>query len=196
MFHTIPQAVTERMKYLETIDAQDRIDGTARRWRMRQIPPETGRFLALLAANSPAGSMIEVGTSAGYSSLWLLLACRLLGRTLTTYELFSGKAELARETFRLAGMEDWVNLVVGDARLHLTQYKQIGLCFVDTEKEIYQECYDAVVPALVPGGLVIFDNAISHQDELRDLVDTALEDRRVDSLVVPIGKGLLLSRKV
>jgi predicted O-methyltransferase YrrM len=66
VFHTIRPEIQERMRYLEEIDARDRADGTPRMQRLRQIPPETGKFLALLAANSPAGEWLEIGTSAGY----------------------------------------------------------------------------------------------------------------------------------
>ena len=66
----------ERMQYLEAIDARDRLDGTPQTRRLRQIVPETGRFLTLLAASAHAGQVLEVGTSGGYSGLWLCLACR------------------------------------------------------------------------------------------------------------------------
>ena len=112
MFNSISQPVLERMQYLEQIDRQDRSDGTSRRQRLRQIPPETGRFLALLAANAPEGRYIEIGTSAGYSTLWIALACQMLGRTITTFEILAEKAQLARETFRTAGLQNLVNLVV------------------------------------------------------------------------------------
>ena len=86
MFRDVPQAMLKRMLELEQIDARDRIDGTPRMKRLRQIPPEVGRFIALLAAAAPAGRWIEIGTSAGYSTLWLALACRAAGRKIRTYE--------------------------------------------------------------------------------------------------------------
>ena len=76
MFHTIPAQMRERMQALEARDAQDRADGTPRMQRLRQIPPVTGKFLALLCASAPKGGVLEVGTSGGYSSLWLSLACQ------------------------------------------------------------------------------------------------------------------------
>ncbi len=86
MFHDIPFKVQERMSALEAIDARDRLDGTPKARRMRQIPPETGKLLALLAAGAPPGTVLEVGTSGGYSSLWLTLACRERGDRLVTFE--------------------------------------------------------------------------------------------------------------
>ena len=116
MFQDINAAMMERMEYLEALDYRDRRDGTPRLQRLRQITPDTGRFLALMAAGAPEGDIVEIGTSAGYSTMWLSLACRELGRQVTTYELLPEKAALARETFRQAGVEQFVNLVEGDAR--------------------------------------------------------------------------------
>ncbi len=68
--------IKERMRVLEEIDKMDRINGTGRLKRLRQIPPETGEFLALLASGCPNGSFIEIGTSAGYSTMWISLAAK------------------------------------------------------------------------------------------------------------------------
>jgi caffeoyl-CoA O-methyltransferase len=196
VFHAIRPPVLERMRYLEQLDAQDRADGTPRLQRLRQIPPPTGQFLALLAANAPDGHHIEIGTSAGYSTLWLAMACEAIGCSLTTFEVLPEKAQLARETFRLAQVESLVTLVEGDARGHLGQYDQIAFCFLDAEKEVYGECYEAVIPKLVPGGLLVADNAISHRETLKPMLERALGDNRVDALIVPIGTGVLVCRKV
>lgn len=196
MFHSIPKAILERMEYLEHVDSRDRDEGNPRKDRLRQILPETGKFLALLASGAPDGVCIEIGTSAGYSTLWLALACQTASRKIVTFELSEGKAVLAKETFRVAGVEQLVELVLGDARQHLLRYEHIGFCFLDAEKEIYADCYEAVIPRLVGGGLLVADNAISHREMLQPMLDRALSDERVDSLVVPIGKGLLLSRKL
>ncbi len=196
MFHDIPDRVQDRIRVLERIDIADRADGTPRMERLRQIPPETGRFISILAAAAPAGAMIEVGTSAGYSALWLTLACQAADRTLTTFEVLPEKANLARKTFRAAGVEHLVELVEADALEHLEDVGDIAFCFLDAEKEVYADCYEAVVPKLVRGGLLVADNAINHRETLQPMIDCALDDPRVDSLVVPIGKGELVCRKL
>ena len=195
MLHEIPPRIRDRMEYLERIDERDRMDGTPRAKRLRQVSPDVGRLLALLAAGSGPGSCLEIGTSAGYSTLWLALACREVGRRVTTFELLEDKALLARETFAQAGVEDVVSLVVGDARQHLPSYTEVAFCFLDAEKEQYLDFYDAVVPHLVPGGLLVADNVISHRTLLEPFIQKALGDPRVDALVVPIGRGELLCRK-
>lgn len=196
MFHDIPQTILERMHFLEAIDARDRTDGTPRMQRVRQIPPDTGKFLSILAAGVPTGNMIEIGTSAGYSTLWLALACRANGRFVTTYEILEEKVQLATETFQQTQTNDVITLVSGDAREHLANLNNIAFCFLDAEKEVYADCYEIVVPKLVPGGLLIADNAINHREMLEPMLERALGDGRVDALIVPIGSGVLLCRKI
>ncbi len=195
MFHAIASEILERMHELERRDEADRADGTPRLERLRQIPEETGRFIALWAASAPEGAVIEIGTSAGYSALWLSLACRATGRRLTTFELLANKAAMARQTFSRAGVDDLVTLVEGDFLDHAERIGPVGFCFLDAEKEAYAACYDAVVPLLVPGGLLVADNAINHRETLQEMIDAALGDERVDALVVPIGKGELVCRR-
>jgi len=195
MFHDIPVSVVEVMADLERRDERDREDGTEHLKRLRQIPRETGQFLALLAASAPEGSWIEIGTSAGYSALWLSLACHARSQTLTTFEILADKADAARSTFREAGVEDVIALVQGDFLDHVEHLDWVSFCFLDAEKDVYSRCYDVVVPHLVSGGLFVADNVISHQSELQGFVDQALSDPRVDALVVPIGKGELVCRK-
>jgi len=196
MFHNIAKPILERMNYLEALDARDRVDGTTQAERLRQIPPETGRFISLLAAIAPRGKYLEIGTSAGYSTLWLALACRAVGATITTFEVDREKAQLADETFLLAGVQDVVEMIVGDALEHLTRFIDISFCFLDAEKEIYEDCYEAVLPNMVSGGIFVADNAISHEKVLRPMLDRALADPRVDAMIVPIDRGELVCRKV
>jgi predicted O-methyltransferase YrrM len=195
MFHSIPKPMLERMAYLEAIDARDRQDGTPKAQRLRQIPPETGRFLALLAASAPAGAVLEIGTSGGYSSLWLILACISRGDRLTTFEAAENKVQLARETFAEAQVALHVDLIHGDARSRLAQFEGIAFCFLDAEKDIYPNCYDLVIPRLAPGGFFVADNVISHQADLESFIRRVLADERLDALVAPVGKGLLVGRR-
>ncbi len=195
MFHNIPELVKKRMHFLENIDSRDREDGTPRMQRLRQIPPETGKFLSLLAASAPKGEFIEIGTSAGYSSLWIALACQIHGVKLKTHEILESKIKLAKETIKFTKMEEIIELIEGDVIKFLKNYKNISFCFLDAEKEIYEECYDLVIPKMNRGGLLVADNAINHYETLKPMIDKALKDSRVDSMIVPIGKGELLCRK-
>ena len=196
MLHPIPKDVLARMRELERMDAAERRAGTAALDRLRQVPSATGRFLSLIAASAPEGAFIEIGTSGGYSGLWISLACRALGRSLTTFELSDAKVELATETFRSAGVDDIVAIVHGDAREHLAAQSGVSFCFLDAEKKLYEECYEDVIPNMVSGAFLVADNVISHAGDLSAFMDRAESDERMDSMVVPVGEGVLLARRV
>jgi caffeoyl-CoA O-methyltransferase len=195
MLHDIPTKIRTRMRYLERLDAQHRRESVRHSDRLRQVPPATGRCLAVLAAGAPEGRYLEIGTSGGYSTLWLYLACRETKRRITTFEIADEKIRLARETFQAAGVEDIVDLVEGDARRHLKAYKRVSFCFLDAEKHHYMDYYNLVVPNMVRGGLLVIDNVISHREAAGPMVRKALRDKRLDAVIVPIGSGLLLCRK-
>jgi predicted O-methyltransferase YrrM len=152
-------------------------------------------WVAMPAASAPAGRIIEIGTSAGYSTLWLILAARATRRRVTTFEIDAARVELARATFAAAAVADLIDLVQGDAVAHVANYDDIGFCFLDAEKDVYEACYELVVPRMVSGGILVADNAISHEAVLRPMLARALRDDRVDSVLVPIGQGNLVCRK-
>jgi predicted O-methyltransferase YrrM len=196
MFNDLDATVLEVMGELEARDERDRDDGTPHLERLRQITPETGRFIALWAAAAPAGAMIEIGTSAGYSALWLAQACRLSGRVLTTYEILPEKARLARETFARTRVSDVVHFVEGDFLDHADEIDDVAFCFLDAEKDVYQACYDVLVPKMVPGAILVADNFTSHRDDLQSMLERVLGDSRVDAMVATVGKGELVCRRI
>ena len=195
MFHDVPREMLERMARLEEMDARDRKDGTQRLQRLRQVPREVGKFVAILAASTPPGRWIEIGTSAGYSTLWLALAARESGHRVTTFEVLDAKAELARETFARAGVEDVVEFAHADVHDRLDGIDGVSFCFLDSEKEDYAELYEVVVPKLVSGGLLVADNAVGFEQVTQPMLDGARADARVDAVVVPFLTGQLICRK-
>jgi len=195
MFHDVPEAVQTRMAELKERGLRDRADGTPRMQRLREVPEAVGRFLAMLAASAPDGRWVEIGTSAGYSTLWLALAARETGRRVTTFEILEWKVELARETFAAARVEDVVELVHADVRAGLEGVEGVSFAFLDSEKEDYLELYELVVPKLVPGGLLVADNVSDFHDEVQPMLDRAEADERVDAVVVPFLTGQLLARR-
>lgn len=198
MFHEISSAMQKRMNYLEKSDKlqqENEVDIESFE-KLRQIPPETGKFLSLIAASAPEGTWLEIGTSGGYSGLWLSLACKLQNKKLTTFELNPNKIKIAKETFTLTSTEKYINIIEGNVLDHLNQYKNISFCFLDAEKKLYKDCYEILIPNMVSGGLLLADNAISHQRFLKSMINKSLKDSRVDSVVIPIGKGVLMCRKV
>jgi caffeoyl-CoA O-methyltransferase len=195
MFNEITSAMRERMAFLEALDKNDRDDGTPRMRRLRQIPPETGKFIAMLASNCPPGQFVEIGTSAGYSTMWLSLAAGERNIKIKTFELLQEKIRMARETFKKAGIEGVVELIEGDALLNIRQVEDVAFCFLDCEKEMYEPCWEIMADKIVKGGLLVADNAITHYQTIKPMIEKALNDKRFDSLVVPIGKGELVCRR-
>lgn len=184
------------MEYLEEIDKKDRNDGTQRLQRLRQIPPETGKFIAILAANCPVdGEFIEIGASAGYSTLWLSLTAKELGIKIKTFEVLPEKIKLAKETFKVTGVENYVDLIECDFLTYVNKLKKIAFCFLDAEKEIYLDCFIAIATRLIPNGLLVADNAINHYETIKPMIDIAMGDYRFDCLTVPIGKGEFICRR-
>ena len=195
MFHDLSPAMLARMAELEAIDVADRADGTPHNRRLRQIPPETGRYLAILAAGAPVGRVVEVGTSAGYSALWLSLACRQRGDELTSIDRDPDKLALARQTLELTGATDVVRLASGDALDILSGLDGVAFAFVDANRDVLAGCVELLADRLVPGGLIAVDNVVSHAAEIPGVVERILADPRLDAVVVPIGSGVLTARR-
>lgn len=197
MFRDMPQSVEATQGHLRALEAWRKAQGAERARLLRQIPPETGKLLAILLANCPPGDAVEVGSGAGYSGLWLALACRAASpaRKLTTFELDPAKAELARQSFSAAAVGDVVELREADALAGMAGLPCFSFCFIDAERAIARAAYELALDRLPAGGLVCVDNAISHAAEFQDFLDDAERDARVDALIVPIGSGLLVCRR-
>jgi predicted O-methyltransferase YrrM len=185
------------MERLERRDSQEREAGTSRAQRLRQVSPEVGRFLHTLVLTSRPERIVEVGTSGGYSTLWLGSAARMTGSAVTTLEIDPVKVAFASESVSEAGLGGIVDIIEGDAFAHLSsRTERIDLCFLDAEKEDYAAFYDLIVPLLSPGGSLVADNVLSHQEELASFTDRALADERMSAVVVPIGRGELFAARL
>jgi predicted O-methyltransferase YrrM len=126
---------------------------------MMNVPQEDGRLLRLLVEATNAKHVVEIGTSNGYSGLWMLLALRTTGGKLTTYEINRERAALARQNFDRAGVGDIVTIVEGDAHEEVAKLKQqIDMLFLDADKEGYIDYLNKLMPLVRPGGLVVAHN--------------------------------------
>jgi caffeoyl-CoA O-methyltransferase len=126
---------------------------------MMNVPLEDGRLLRLLAEATGAKHVVEIGTSNGYSGLWLLLALRATGGKLTTYEIDREVAAMARENFNRAGVGDIVTIVLGDAHEEVPKLKeQIDMLFLDADKGGYIDYLKKLLPLVRPGGLIVAHN--------------------------------------
>jgi len=135
---------------------------------MMNVPKEDGRLLRVLTEAINAKHVVEVGTSNGYSGIWFCLALRKTGGKLTTHEIDEGRAKLARENFKRAGVEDLVTLVMGDAHEQVAKIKEpVDLLFLDADKEDYTDYLSKLLPLVRPGGLVVAHNMNRRQADVK-----------------------------
>jgi len=125
----------------------------------RNVPPQDGRFLRIMAESMNAKNVVEIGTSTGYSGIWFGMALQKTGGKLTTFEIDAQRAATARDNFKKAGMADIITLVEGDAHEEVKKLKDsIDILFLDADKEGYIDYLDKLLPLVRPGGLVIAHN--------------------------------------
>lgn len=150
----LPQS-SEEAKILSVLDDLDRND----RQGMMNVPLDDGRLLRLLTESIGAKRVVEIGTSNGYSGIWFCLALRKTGGQLITHELDATRAELARENFKRAGVEELVTLVEGNAHETVKDLKEpIDILFIDADKPGYPDYLTKLLPLVRPGGLIIGHN--------------------------------------
>ena len=150
---------------------------------MMNIPPEDGRVLRLLTEAVGAKHVVEIGTSNGYSGIWLCLALRTTGGKLTTFEIDEGRAKLARENFKRAGVEKLVTLVMGDAHENVTKIKEpIDVLFIDADKEGYIDYLKKLLPRVKPGGLILAHNAMSLAKQMHDYLEAVTTNPGLDTI--------------
>lgn len=142
------------------LDVLDDMHRNQRRGMMN-IPVEDGRLLRLLTETMDAQHVVEIGTSNGYSAIWICLALRATGGKLTTYEIDAGRAALARENFKRAGVESLVTLIEGDAHAEVTKLEgPIDMLFLDADKRGYVDYLKKLLPQVRPGGLILGHNMV------------------------------------
>lgn len=165
------------------------------------VSPETGNFLNMLVKSTGAKSVLEIGTSNGYSGLWFTEALSHNNGKLYTVESHKERFHLAKAHFSQAGVGEYVEQIFGHApevfstTEFLSRNIQFDLIFLDATKMEYGSYLEAILPFLKPGGLLIADNILSHQDVLNQFVLTVQQKRELQSVVLPLGSGLLMALK-
>jgi caffeoyl-CoA O-methyltransferase len=186
--------VLEVLARLEEEDRAEREAGLPSEQRSRQIAPTTGRFLFALAASQAGIEVLEIGGSRGYSSIWLAAGARVLGGRLVSLEHDPVKCQAWRENVAAAGLEEWAELVEGDAFETLRGASDVfDLVFLDAEKEDYEALFGAARPLVDVGGLVVADNVLSHADPLAEYSAARQADPTLVSVTVPLDRGLELT---
>lgn len=163
--------------------------------RLLAIGPETGQLVNILARNLSAPVILELGTSYGYSGIWLAEAARAAGGRLITVEKSAEKSAEARRMAELAGLAEHVEFVVGDATEVIgTLPHRFDFVLVDLWNHLYEPCLRAFAPRLNPGAIVVADNIRPDDPVTTGYVKTIRGLPGMTSLPVPVGQGLEISR--
>jgi predicted O-methyltransferase YrrM len=162
--------------------------------RLRNVEPDTARVLFVLVRALGARRLLELGTSNGYSTLWLADAVRSVGGRLVTVDVDAARSAQAAQNLDRVGLRELVELRVEDAAVTLrdTPDGALDMLFLDAERPAYAGYWPDLVRILRPGGLLAVDNVLSHADQVADFRALVLADERVSEAVVPTGAGLLL----
>ncbi len=165
--------------------------------RMLNISRETGQFLSVLVRATAAHRVLELGTSNGYSTLWLAEAARAIGGTVTTVEASEFKIGLASTNFARAGLDSSIRLLHDDAATVLRSSSEdaFDFIFLDAERPDYPAWWPGLRRALRPGGLLVADNAVSHSEQMEPFVSLVAADAAFTTCLVPVGKGAFLATK-
>jgi predicted O-methyltransferase YrrM len=179
---------------LEAEDADERARGVAREQRARQVARTTGQFLFAFVAPQTDCEVLEIGGSRGYSSIWLAAGVRNLGGRVLSLESDPAKVEAWRANVEEAGLDDWADLIEGDAFETLPPIDDVfDVIFLDAEKEQYERLFAEARGKLEPGAVVIADNVLSHQETLGAYSQARQADPTLESVTLPLDRGLELS---
>lgn len=170
---------------------------TERGARMLNITRDTGQLLAVLVQARSARRILEIGTSNGYSTLWLARAAQALQGSVVTVEKSQDKFDMAQANFARAGLQDVISQMLADAGqvLQDSQDGAYDFIFLDSARSQYGAWWPQLDRALAPGGVLVVDNATSHYAEMADFIDAIRQDARYTSCLVPVGKGEFIAVK-
>ncbi|BDX01502.1 MAG: O-methyltransferase [Marinomonas sp.] len=164
--------------------------------RMRAVGPDTGQLLNLLVKSLKAPNILEIGTSFGYSGIWLAEAAKATGGRVTTLEMHQYKSDYAKQKATEAGLADYIDFQIGDAVELIQQYEgKFDFILLDLWKDMYVPCLDVFYPKLNPGAIVVADNMIRPgNQEVKDYGLAVRAKAHMSGVLLPVGTGLEISR--
>lgn len=163
------------------------------------ISRTTAEFMYNLIVDAGIKSVIEVGTSNGYSGIWLGKALKRTGGKLLTIEFYDKRIVLAKNNFAKCGVEDIIDIKQGDAATvleYLPDDYKVDFAFVDANKRQYIDFFHLIDPHLLVGGYIACDNVISHSQKVQTFLDDINKNQNYENVVLPLPAGLSLGKKL
>ena len=186
--------VRQVLARLEAEDADDRARGLPPEQRSRQVARTTGQFLFSLVAPMNDCGVLEIGGSRGYSTIWWAAGVRYFTGRVVSIEHDSAKTSAWRRNIEDAGLEEWAELVEGNAFEALPRVQDVfDVVFIDAEKEDYEALFALAREKVEPGALIVADNVLSHQEVLGAYSQARQSDASLVSTTVPLDRGLEVS---
>ncbi len=187
----------DRQAFLDELYAAGRAHDEAlsdRLQRFRNVEPETAELLGVLVRAMQATRVLEIGTSNGYSTIWLADAAEAVGGSVVSLEVEAERTEMARSNLSDAGVLSFVELRIEDAGDALAGYadETWDLIFLDAERPAYVGYWPDLVRVLRPNGLLVVDNTLSHANQLVEFSELVHDHERVTSTLLTVGAGVLL----
>ena len=187
------------MKYFDdtTEDILKTLEQTQKNfWNISRV---TGEFLYNFIKNANCKNVIEVGTSNGYSGIWIGKALKQTGGKLKTIEFWEKRFSIARENFNKCGIGDCIEIIAGsacDILKDLPPDYKIDFAFIDANKKEYIDYFRLIHPHLNIGGYIAGDNVLSHEEKCKPFIDAINSHPDYENVVLKLPAGLSLGRKV
>lgn len=162
--------------------------------KMLNLEPDTAQFINMLVQTSHRKHVLEIGTSNGYSTIWLAAAIQPAGGSVISIDRNENKLEIARENLRQANLDQPVTLLCGDATDIIASLPGPFDCvFFDADRLSAPTQLQLLLPKLTPDALILADNVHSHPDEIAAYLAALEALPQFEKLVVPLGKGLSIA---
>ena len=191
------ESLQELLRELEQFGLSNDAANAERSRRMLNITRDTGEFLSVLVQSTNARRVLEIGTSNGYSTLWLAKAASAIDGHVTTVELSDFKLGMASKNFQRSGISQVITQVQGEAggQLESLPESSFDLIFLDAERSEYPGWWPKLKRVLRKGGLLVVDNATSHFNEMAPFVALVSADPDFTTCTVPVGNGEFLATR-
>ena len=162
--------------------------------RYRNIEPESAELLNVLIRAQQSKRILEIGTSTGYSTLWLAYAAQATSAKITTLEIDAERSELAHQNAVDFSLDRFVEFLVSDAQDYLRQTtEKFDFILLDAERDAYCDYWNYLPQILKEkGGLLVVDNVVSHESEVNDFLNLVRDNPKFSTTILPIGAGLFL----
>lgn len=162
--------------------------------RYRNIEPESALFLAMQIRIQQSKKILEIGTSTGYSTLWLADAVQVTGGRVITLEIDEKRTQQAKAYAKELQVDQFIDFWIGDAQKYLEQcLEKYDFILLDAERDAYLNYWVFLQNMIADhGGVLVVDNVISHSAEVKSFITEVKQDSRFMTTTLPIGAGLFI----